>query len=371
VGRSNNPVGRKQVLLQLNEQHGHVLAIEFDDESVVASLMDLRPQVEVRISERTFLEGGVDGLVRQLLDCAARLIDQASQKGMSIIGIGIADPGLVNSRDGIVMTCSTISFWKNVHLRRIFEQKFSLPTTVDSKTRARAVAERVLGAGRMVPDMLYIDYGAGIGAGLILEGKVLRGHGWSAGEFGHTHVVEDGPPCQCGSFGCLEAMAGASAIEARIRKAISEGVRSTVLDMAQGDPEKITVWNVLTAAQQGDKACLAITEHLASYLGLGLANLVNLFNPSAIVLDQRLGLAGENLLPQTLRVIKRQALTDATSDLTVDYGKLGPDAGILGISLIVLENYFEIPGLKLPKFMIEKSEYADSTLELTEQLGAS
>jgi predicted NBD/HSP70 family sugar kinase len=354
AGRSNNPVGRKQVLLQLNEQHGHVLAIEFDNQSVLATVMDLHPKILARISETTYFAGGAEGLIRQLIECGRGAIKKAGISKSSLVGIGIADPGLVNSREGTVVTCSTIEFWKDIPLKSIFEKRFSTPTLVDSKTRAKAVSERALGAGRMVSDMLYVDYGAGIGAGLILEGKVLRGHRSTAGEFGHTHVLEDGPACPCGSFGCLEAIIGAAALETRARKAVAEGARSIALQLAEGDVAKLTVWDILKAAHLGDKTCLAITEQLGNYLGVGLANLVNLFNPLVIVLDERLSQGGEELLNHITRVIKRQALTQATDDLMVDFGKLGGDAGILGIGLTVLDNYFEIPGLKLPKFMIEE-----------------
>src|SRR5581483_6557091 len=129
-----------------------------------------------------------------------------------------------------------------------------------------------------------------------------------AGEFGHTHVSEDGPVCKCGSYGCLEAIAGLRAVEVKIRKLLSEGASSRVLEMAEGDPSRISGWTVLRAAQMGDKASTNILAEISGYLGLGLANLVNLFNPSMVVLDQRLALAGDGLLNQIVQIIRRQAL---------------------------------------------------------------
>jgi glucokinase len=347
-------MGRKQVLLQFNEQYKHVLGIEFDDESVLVTLTDLHPKIKSSLREPAHLTGGADGLVRQLIDCTKKLLRRSKIDVRELVGLGIADPGLVDTRNGITLTSTTIDFWRDIPLKEIFEKTFGIPVLVESKTRARAIAERVLGVGEMVSDMVYIDYGAGIGAGLILEGRLVRGHGWSAGEFGHTHIVQDGPACNCGSFGCLEALVGAAAVESRVRKAIAEGGRSSVATQESGT-EQITVWDILTAAASGDKICLAIVEQVQSYLGLGLANLANLFNPSMIVLDQRLGLAGPNLLEQITRVIKRQALGQATQDLSVQFAKLGSDAGVLGLALMILDAHFEIPALKLPKFMIETS----------------
>ena len=110
-----------------------------------------------------------------------------------MVGIGIADPGLVDSRRGITALSSTIEFWKLVPLKEIFETEFELPTIVESKTRAKTVAERMLGAGNKLENLVYIDYGVGIGAGIVVDGHLLYGRGCAVGEFGHTHVTEDGP----------------------------------------------------------------------------------------------------------------------------------------------------------------------------------
>jgi glucokinase-like ROK family protein len=353
AGRSNNPSGRKQVLLRLNQEHSFVVGVEFDDEQVMASTMDLSPKMKSSIKEPTYLGGGMDGLIRQLICCARQAVDQIEASGHPVIGIGIADPGLVNTEDGVVVTSSTIGFWKQVHLKNILEKEFNIPVLVESKTRARAIAERTLGAGELIDDMVYVDYGTGIGAGIIMDGKLLRGHRWAAGEFGHTHVGDVTTACRCGSFGCLEAVAGAMALESRIRKAISEGSTSRALALADGNADKISAKTVLTAAKLGDKTCSAIVKQAGDYLGLALANVVNLFNPSLIVLDRRLEEAGQGLLHQIVRVVKQQALSHSTEDLEIRFAKLGEEAGVLGVGLMLLERHFEIPALKLPRFMIE------------------
>jgi len=211
----------------------------------------------------------------------------------------------------------------------------------------------MLGAGQGANDIIFVDYGKGIGAGIIVDGKPLHGHRWAAGEFGHTHVSEDNTACPCGSFGCLEAMAGALALELRIRKAISEGSSPQGLATRGGEAGEISAWQVLKAASEGDKTCSAIVEQAGNYLGLGLANLVNLFNPSMIVLDRRLEQAGQALLDQIVRIVKRQALSHCTEDLDIRFAKLDQDAGVLGVALMLLERHFEIPALKPPAFMLE------------------
>ena len=125
--------------------------------------------------------------------------------------------------------------------------------------------------------------------------------------------------------------------------------------MANGDLGEITGWTILQSAQLGDKTCLAIVEELERYLGLGIATLVNLFNPSIIVLDHRLRMAGDSFLEQVTRVVKRQALGSATTNLRFSYATLGSDGGLLGAALTVLEKLFEIPALKPPRFLVERS----------------
>jgi predicted NBD/HSP70 family sugar kinase len=359
VGRSSNPLGRKQTLLRLNAEHGFIAVVKFDAESVCAAVTDLFPEIRSKTTETTRTTGGVDGLIGQLLSCTHEAIRQAGMARDRILGIGIADPGLVNVREGISVLSTTLDFWKEVPLKRIFEEQFGLPVVLESNTRAQALAERVLGAGADAEDMIYIDYGKGVGAGITIEGRMLRGHNWIAGEFGHIPVVENGPACTCGSFGCLEAVAGLSAIEARCRKAIQEGSHSRALELANGIAANITGWTVLQAAKLGDKTCVAIVEELAKFLGLGLSTLVNLFNPAIVILDDRLASAGDGFLEQIARAVRKQALGPSTSHLKFCYGKLGSDGCLLGAALNVLEKTFEIPALKPPHFMVERSVIDD------------
>lgn len=354
AGRSDNSMGRKRVLLCLNEKHGFLLGVGFDDEAVLAAVMDLRLRIHSMVREATQLEGSMNGLTQQLLSCAHKAVQHAGLKTGSLLGIGVAGSGVVNSKDGTMVMSSTIEAFKHVPLRRIFEKEFSVPVLLANLAGAKALAERTLGAGAMADDMIYVEYGrTGIGAGIISGGKLLHGAGYAAGELGHTHMMEEGPPCKCGSFGCLEALAGAAALEARIRKAIAEGSGSDVISLAGVEPRAVTGWMVLRAAKMGDKTCSAIVEQAANYLGLGLANLVNLFNPSVLVLDQRLALAGHGLLDQIIKVVKRQALSYSTQNVNIRFGNLGTEASVLGAGSIALEKHFEIPALKPPRFLIE------------------
>ncbi|WP_321476023.1 ROK family protein [uncultured Paludibaculum sp.] len=347
AGRVSVRTGRKQVLLRINEASGHVAAVEFDEETVSAGVTDLKPRLLCRITEPTNLQEGSDGLLRQLISCTHRALQESGVDPASLIGVGVADPGLVDSRHGITITSSTIDFWKQVPLKQKFEREFHVPVAVEAKTRAKAVAERVLGSGGNSANMIYVDYGAGIGAGVILDGKLRYGQNCALGEFGHTRTMDGGPACKCGSFGCLEAVAGARAVEARYRQALGEAGLPAVIGPANGAGS--LVWSVLEQAARGDKICVNIVAEVGDHLGLGLANLVNLFNPSMVILDTRLGLAGQGLLHQVTQVVKRQALTYTSEHASLRFGSLGDEAGVLGVALIVIDHHFEVPLLKPPK----------------------
>jgi predicted NBD/HSP70 family sugar kinase len=340
AGPSDNPLGRKQILLDLNRKFGFLVGVEFDDERVTAGVMDLQPSVTRVITESTDLSHGKEGLLRQLQSAVRRVVTASRLPWTKLLGIGIADPGLVDTRRGVTTSSSTIDFWNDVPLTATFEKEFKVPVLVESKTRAKAVAEQRLGVGQREPNMIYLDYGTGIGAGVIVDGKLLYGHNCGVGEVGHTNMVRSGPTCKCGSNGCLEAVAGASAVENRTRKALSEGVSSRLLAMAQEDPSRITVWLVLEAARAGDKMCWNIVAEIAEEIGVAMANLVNLFNPSVIVFDQRLSVTGEEFLNLISRVVKSNALAGSASGLSLRFATLGREAGLLGVGLQILERQF-------------------------------
>jgi predicted NBD/HSP70 family sugar kinase len=355
VGHAANPTGRKQVMLSVNEESSFVIGLDFDEEFVDVALLDLHPRVKQTLRERTNLSGGLDSLLRQLFAVVDHLICTSGVDASAMHGIGLGVPGLVNHRTGtVIMSSTTIDFWKDIEIRRIFEEKFGISIAVENNSRTKAIAERVLGAGDAAEDMIYVEYGKGIGSGIIVGGRILRGHSYSGGELGHTHIVEDGPACKCGSFGCLEAMASINAIEVRLRKALAEGGYSRCLELVEGDESKLTGWMVLEGARMGDKLCIAMVEELGQNLGLAMANLVNLFNPAVVVVDARLEMAGERLLDQIGRIVQMQALSYATSDLAFRFGRLGSSVGVLGAGLLITEALFEIPVLKPPRFLLDR-----------------
>lgn len=352
AGPSDNPMGRKQTLLRFHPDHGALLALEFDSQNVVAALLNLTPAITRMVKEPINTDGGLEGMLQQLIDCAHRVLEGHS-KDIPLLGIGIADVGLVDRRAGISVMTSQLEFWRNVPVAERFGREFGVPVILENATRCRAFAEHLLTADDSADSMVYVEYGAGIGSAIFVAGKILEGHRSIAGEIGHSHLVEGGPGCKCGSLGCLEALAGLAALEDRFRKVYVEGSSPIVVALTGGDMSKLTGWTVMQAASAGDKICGVILEQMARYLGLALSNLVNLLNPALIVLDRRLEICGASFLEQVKRTVRLQALSYATEQLDIRFGKLLDDAGVLGAAMLVLDDRFAIPELKPPRFLIE------------------
>lgn len=289
--------GRKGVILQLNENHRSVVGIEFDDETVTAGVTNLTPRIQQLFSEPARISGGRATLLRQLRQMTRRALAAAPAPA---IGIGLADPGLVDSRRGVTLTSSTLPFWRDVPLREIFTREFGLPVTLESRTRAKAVAEHDTAATTSI----YIDYGAGIGAGIYMDGRLVYGETGAAGEFGHVCVQPNGPRCACGARGCLEAVAGLRANKSAGR--------------------------------------------VAAWLGLGLANLVNLFNPGLIVIDARLALHGQKFLDQLAAALRRHALPETAAQVRIRFARLPAGAGVLGLAEMITGHYFSNPTESTP-----------------------
>jgi glucokinase-like ROK family protein len=343
--------GRKQVLLKLSSEHGIVVGVDFDVNRVIGLAVDLTSRVVGR--SRTVLAAGAgrEAILEAIRQTIRDVMDEAGCNGDKLVGIGIGDPGLIDSRKGISIFSSTVSDWRNVPLKAILEGTFHVPVTMEGSTRSKTLCEKRFGEGREAENFLFIEYGTGIGCGLMLNGKLFRGKTESAGELGHVRVLENGPVCTCGSYGCLETVASLPALASQAVRAIREGARSKILDMAEGDLKKVTGEHVFEAAKHGDKLALGILDKAAEYLGIGIAAAINLFNPEMVIFDSRLGKASELMLEPAMKVIQRQALAVATRGLKLEVSKMGEEAGALGAAVLVLDQMFEIPQLEVPEFM--------------------
>ncbi len=259
---------------------------------------------------------------------------RAFERGL-VAGICLAIPGIVDERSARIISCPNLSNWDGLQLGRLVAAELSLPVYLVNDGNAAVLGERWMGAGRGVDDLIGITIGTGIGCGLVLRGELYAGALGGAGEISHTIVDRHGPPCTCGQRGCLETYASARAIAGAARRAVEQGRSSELRNLAGGDPAALTAEHVFAAAQAGDDVANEIVAEAIAYLGISLANVVNLFNPSMIVIGGGMAQAGERLLEPLREMIHARGRTLLTDHCQVVLAQLGADAGVIGGAYVV------------------------------------
>ncbi len=250
-------------------------------------------------------------------------------------GIGVGSPGPLDPRAGIVLEPPNLPGWHDVPLARMLSDRLGMITHIEHDANAAALAEWWIGAGRGIRDLVYVTISTGIGGGIILGDVLLQGHSGTAGEIGHTTIDVDGPRCGCGRPGHLEAMASGPAIARMAAEASGTGQRTVVLAMAGGDPSRITAEMVEEAARQGDVVARAVLARAGFYIGVGVANLLNLLNPRRVIIGGGVSKAGELLFGSIRRTVSELAFEHPARDAEIVPAALGDDVGAIGAAAVV------------------------------------
>jgi glucokinase len=257
-------------------------------------------------------------------------IEQSDARRNDFIGIGIGAPGPLDRERGIVLVAPNLG-WKDFPLRDRISTKLNLPTTLDNDANCATFGEWWQGAARGGTDVIGLTIGTGIGGGLILNGALYHGASDMAGEIGHTTIDLNGRHCKCGNYGCLEAYASAPAIATRAREVlVREEGESSIPAMVNGNFDAITAQIVYDAAKAGDPIASEIVRDTARYLGAGVANLLNIFNPDTVVIAGGVTAAGDALFVPLRAEIRRRAFSPAVRAARIVAGELPGTAGVVG-----------------------------------------
>ncbi|MDD5504380.1 MAG: ROK family protein [Candidatus Omnitrophica bacterium] len=295
-------------------------------------LLDARGHIIVKAAflSKEYASSGrpIDRLVFAAKDIMAPYFPRVS-------GIGIGVPGPVDYRKGVVHSLTNINGWKMVRLGDIMKARLGLPVYVDNDANAACAGEARWGAARGYDNAVCITLGSGVGSAVIIDGKIFRGRGYSAVEMGHICIDINGPKCNCGSNGCIETFVGNSYIVKDAVKDLKRGARSGLLKLARGRYSNITPELIDRAASSGDKFCLNVWRKAGERLGIGLAGIVNTFNPEIIVIGGGLSKAGRLLLDPVKNTVNRRAMSVFTKDLKIKRARFIEDAGIAGAASLV------------------------------------
>ena len=273
-------------------------------------------------------EGGA-GLVDTLLELARSLGPQPES-----IGVGV--PGLVD-RTGTLHMGPHLRRMRDVPLARLLTERSGLPTVVDNDANCHALAEQACGAAAGATEALMVTLGTGIGAGIITGGRLLRGANGFAGEPGHMVVDPNGPPCPCGQRGCWERFASGTGLGRLARDAAEGGQLDAAVALAGGDPEAVRGEHVTTSARAGDAESLAVLGSFAQWIALGLGNLVNVLDPSVIVIGGGLVEAADLLLPEVRnRFVGLVMAGERRPAVSIVPAQLGERAGAIGAALLAV-----------------------------------
>lgn len=305
---------------------------------VVGSVAEDGSALHALGTEPTQAEAGAEDVLDRLVALAQRTIAETRRTvpGAEILGVGVGAPGPLDTRSGIVLLTPNLG-WVDLPLRQIIHDRLGLTAALDNDANCAVLGEWWVGAARGARNAIGITIGTGIGGGLILNGALYHGASDVAGEIGHTTIDTEGRRCKCGNYGCLEAYASGPNIAMRAREALEAGAESKIPSLAGGDLERITAQTVYDAAYDGDELALEVVNDTAKFLAVGVANLLNIFNPEVVVVCGGVTLAGDHLFVPLRREVSRRAFKPAVTACRIVPGELVGTAGVYGAAKVFID----------------------------------
>ena len=334
-GGTSSSRGRKPTLLQVNPALAYVAGIEIDRDRITAVITD----ISGNLLGRSAIAATARNPVRKTLkDCQTVLrgaVADARRVRGQVARIGVGHTGMLDVQNGLCLDWEGVPHWRGVNLRDALRETLSTEITLDDRARAVALAQHLLWPeNRRHQSAIYLQIGTGIGAGIFVNGRMLRGATLAGGEIGHIVIDRNGPVCACGRRGCVEAFASLGATITRVRQALDMGVKTSLRTLLK-PASQLTVEMIVSAARQGDPLAKTAVSEAGEALGFGIANAVQLFNPSLVVLAGKFAnTASDFLLEAVTRSIRAQCFETISRGLEVRVAPFRKDAGPVGCALL-------------------------------------
>jgi glucokinase len=323
----------------------YIVGVDLGGTNIVAGVMTTDGSTSLAVrSIATNASVGDEGVAERIVGLVKSvMLDAMSEAGAArgdFVGVGIGAPGPLDRERGIVLVAPNLG-WKDFPLRDRIHERVGVPTTLDNDANCATFGEWWQGAARGGRNVVGLTIGTGIGGGLILDGALYHGSSDMAGEVGHTTIDLNGRHCKCGNYGCLEAYASGPAIATRAREVlVREGGESAIPRMVNGRLEDITAQTVYDAAHAGDPVASEIVRDTARYLGAGIANLLNIFNPDTVVIAGGVTAAGDALFVPLRAEVRRRAFSPAVRAVKIVPGELPGTAGVVGAVASFKQQHF-------------------------------
>lgn len=281
----------------------------------------------------------VDRVVRMIREAMQQVLDEQGGDRSEFAGVGIGSPGPLNRKTGVVINTPNLG-WRNFPLRDLISNAVGLPATLDNDANCATYGEWWMGAGKDVDTLVGLTLGTGIGGGIVLHGEIFHGVSDAAGEIGHMTIDLTGRRCNCGNYGCLEAYASGPAIAARAVEGLERGAESVLLELVDGRLERITAATVYEAVLRGDEFATEVMRETATFLGAGVANIINILNPGAVVIAGGVTRAGDHLFVPLRAEVRRRAFRSAEEVCTIVPAALPETAGVIGAAGVFKKEMF-------------------------------
>lgn len=325
-GPGESSGGRRPVMLLFNRVAGYSIAIDLGVNYILGLLTDLDGSIvcEQRIY---FDQTDFDYVWKKLTEVIDDLISATPACPYGIVGIGIGVPGVI-SNEGEILLAPNLG-WKRIDLRQMLEAQYQLPVVIENEANAGAYGEKKFGIGQVSEHMVYASIGIGIGVGLVLDGKLYKGLQGFSGELGHMTVEKDGISCRCGNKGCWERYASEQAL---INQAKSAGFIQDEVDALP---------HLIELANQGEETVISLFTTIGTYLGVGLTNCINIFNPSHVIIGNHMADAEKWIRPAIEDYIRNHAIGFHQEELSVQFSTLTSHSTAYGMSAFTVEAFFD------------------------------
>lgn len=337
VSKEKAEGGRPREMLSLCGEFAKVIGIDIGGTHISGVLMNFAGEVAARYTVAIDSDTDAETQIKLCDRIVERLLSRTGLSISDIGDIGIAFPGYYDSDTDRAILSENFPKWKNVNIKRIFEEKYKIPVHIDDCTHLMALAELWYGKVKS-HNFLVFDLGYGIGCAIVINGKLYKGIGGKAGEIGHTTVKVDGPACTCGKNGCIESLASGWALAKQAKESLGE---DKILKDLVKVPEMICVKDIVFAAEMGSEKCREYLESAGKYIAMGISNTMMLFNPEKIIIGGGLINDNEILVESIKKNVKSATLSAVFDDTVIEQSKLGEYASSIGAAAYCLQRYFE------------------------------
>ncbi|WHH56871.1 ROK family transcriptional regulator [Petroclostridium sp. X23] len=338
--RGESSGGRKPVMLRINSNGYCVVGVYIGSKGVKIIVANLNS--EPIYQESLIIDGIVESdiVLKNITEIVSNWMSRNKDK--KILGMGVGVHGLVKSREGISIYAPNLG-WENVPVKQILEDALDIPVFVDNDVRTMTLGESWFGRAKNISNFVFIYVGYGIGGSIVIDNQLYRGASEGAGEVGHTTIDMNGPKCSCGNCGCLQTMASEQAMMRKIKDVLENGEATIISDWISGDLCSISPEIIYKAALHNDPVALRVIKETAVYLGVAVANLINTFNPSLVIINGRIAALGETVMKCIQEEVGWRSMKYLQSSTNIIFSTLNQSAVLKGTVALVMSEIFEDP----------------------------